>query len=314
MKKYSVGIDIGGMSIKGGIVNENGKIIALDRVITARNAEKDIENIARLVNGLLEKQNISVSDIKGVGIGCPGAINSKSGVVEVLPNLNWYNVEIVNILKKKLNADVKITNDANAAALAEYKFGAAKNYDSCVMFTLGTGVGGAYIENGKILEGNLGKGAELGHATLVLDGIPCTCGRNGCIERYVSATALIGQTKAAMLKDKRSLLWEIVGGDVEKVEGKTAFTAAAAGDKCAKSVVDTYIKYLSESMMTMINIFRPQAFILGGGVSGAGKVLIDGTNKYCEKFYYGYKGAPVPEILIATLGNDAGIIGAASLF
>lgn len=310
---YSLGIDIGGMSIKGGIVDENGKILAIRRVITARNSEKDIENIVDLVNGLLKDKNLSLTDIKGVGIGCPGAVNSESGVVEVLPNLNWYNVEIVKTLTEKLNVKVRITNDANAAALAEYHFGAAKNYDSCVMFTLGTGVGGAYIEHGRILEGYLGKGAELGHATLVLDGIPCTCGRNGCIERYVSATALIMQTKDAMEKDKNSKLWEIVGGDINKVEGKTAFIAAAAGDNCAKTVIDTYIKYLAESMMTMINIFRPHAFILGGGVSGAGKVLTDGVKKYCEKFYYGYKGAPVPDILTATLGNDAGIIGAALL-
>lgn len=310
---YTIGIDIGGMSIKGGVVDENGVILATDRVETLRNAEKDLNNIVSLVNGLLSKMKITIKDVKGVGIGCPGALNSESGIVEVLPNLNWYNVEIVKILSGLLNTEVRITNDANAAALAEYKFGAAKNYGSCVMFTLGTGVGGAYIENGKILEGYLGKGSELGHATLVLDGIPCSCGRNGCIERYVSATALIEQTKAAMLNDKSSLLWKVVSGDIDKVEGRTVFTAVKEGDKTAESVLNTYIKYLSESMMTMMNIFRPQAFILGGGVSAAGKVLIDGIKNYCKKFYFGYKDAPIPDILIATLGNDAGIIGAASL-
>ena len=310
---YKVGIDIGGMSIKGGIVDGKGKILVSDRVVTAKSAEQDLDNIASLIHGLLAKKNITINDIDGVGIGCPGALNSESGVVEVLPNLNWFNVEIVKTLSRKLNTTVKITNDANAAALAEYKFGVAKNYDSCVMFTLGTGVGGAYIEKGKILEGYLGKGSELGHATLVLDGIPCTCGRNGCIERYVSATALIEQTKAAMLKDKKSLLWKTVAGDINKVEGKTVFIAAKEGDFTAKAVLNAYIKYLSESMMTMMNIFRPQAFILGGGVSAAGNVLTDGIKEYCKKYYYGYKDAPIPDILIATLGNDAGIIGAASL-
>ena len=310
---YKVGIDIGGMSIKGGIVDGKGKILVSDRVVTAKSAEQDLDNIASLIHGLLAKKNITINDIDGVGIGCPGALNSESGVVEVLPNLNWFNVEIVKTLSRKLNTTVKITNDANAAALAEYKFGVAKNYDSCVMFTLGTGVGGAYIEKGKILEGYLGKGSELGHATLVLDGIPCSCGRNGCIERYVSATALIEQTKAAMLNNKNSLLWKVVSGDIDKVEGRTVFAAVKEGDKTAESVLNTYIKYLSESMMTMMNIFRPQAFILGGGVSAAGNVLIDGIKEYCKKYYYGYKDAPIPDILIATLGNDAGIIGAASL-
>lgn len=311
---FSVGIDIGGMSIKGGIVDETGKIIVSDRIITERNAEKDVENICTLVKNLLKSTNISESEINGIGIGCPGAVDSQSGIVEFLPNLNWEDVEIVKILELRFRMRVRITNDANAAALAEYKFGAAKKYDSCVMFTLGTGVGGAYIENGKILEGNLGKGSELGHATLVLDGIPCTCGRNGCIERYVSATALIEQTKAAMNKDKDSLLWKLVDGNIDNVEGKTVFDAAALKDKCAESVIKTYIKYLSESMMSMMNIFRPQAFILGGGVSAAGNVLLDGINDYCKRYYYGYKDAPIPDVLIATLKNDAGIIGAAALF
>ncbi|MDY6367162.1 MAG: ROK family glucokinase [Clostridia bacterium] len=313
MKQFSIGVDIGGMSIKCGIVNDKGEILCKETVICERNAKKDIENLINLINILLKKQNIFITDIKGVGVGCPGAVNSESGVIEVLPNLNWENVNIVEILKNRLGCDVKITNDANAAALAEYKFGAAKNYKSCVMFTLGTGVGGAYIEDGKMLEGKFGKGTELGHVTLVLDGLPCTCGRKGCIERYASATALIAQTKEAMMTDKSSLMWNLAG-DIDKVDGRTSFEAAKKGDKTALLVVDNYVKYLSESIMSMVNIFRPEAFLLGGGISGQGDYLINKIKNYCEKFDYGYKGTPKPEIVCAKLGNDAGIIGAAALF
>ena len=313
MKKYSIGIDIGGMSIKGGLVNEKGEILSTEKVVTCRNADKDLNNIISLVNSLLDKNGLSVSDIAGVGIGCPGATDSESGVVEYLPNLNWEKVRIVDILSERLNTKVKITNDANAAGLAEYTFGAAKGCDLCVMFTIGTGVGGAVIEKGKIFEGSRGKGAELGHVTLVLDGIPCACGRKGCIEKYVSATALIEQTKAAAIKDKNSLIWKLVDNDLINVNGKTVFDAVQMGDSTAKKVFDNYVKYLSESIMSMLNVFRPQVFVIGGGVSAQGDFLILPVIKYCEKYFYGYKGTPTPKIVPAKLGNDAGIIGAAVL-
>ena len=312
MKKYRIGVDIGGTTIKCGIVDEQGKILQKDLVKSEKNAEKDLENLIKLINILLGRQNIFINDVLGVGVGCPGAVNSESGVIEILPNLKWENFEIVKNLESKLNTKVLIDNDANVAALAEYRFGAAKGYKSAVTFTLGTGVGGAYIENGKLLEGKFGKGAELGHATLVLDGIPCTCGRKGCIERYVSATALIEQTKFAMQNDKHSKMWELAGC-LENVDGKTAFDSAKLGDETANKVVETYVKYLSESIMSMVNVFRPEVFVLGGGISLEGNYLTDKIKSYCEKYDYGYKNAPHPKVVCAKLGNDAGIIGAASL-
>ena len=310
---FSVGVDIGGMSIKVGIVDENGNIVIKDRVVTQRNSKLDIDNTANLILKLLKDKNLTVKDISGVGIGCPGAVNSVTGIVDFLPNLDWHNVELVNKMKEKLDTKIIISNDANVAALGEVIYGCAKGYKTCVMFTLGTGVGGGIIIDGKLFEGNESKGAELGHTTLILDGEPCGCGRRGCIEAYVSATALINQTKKAMNSDKNSKMWDFVGGDIEKVDGRTAFESAKLGDKTACDVRDTYVKYLAESMMSMFNIFRPEAFILGGGVSAQGDYLIDRVKEYCEKFDYGYKAAPIPEILVATLGNDAGIIGAAAL-
>jgi len=311
---YTIGVDIGGMSVKVGLVDENGKIISQCREKTAPTPDEVIFKMANQIKSLIEGASLSVKDIKGIGIGCPGAVTSETGMVAFLPNLGWRDVAIAKELQKYIDLPVKISNDANVAALGEAIYGCAKDYDTSVMFTLGTGVGGGIIINKKLYEGGHSRGAELGHMTLVMDGEPCTCGRNGCIECYVSATALMKQTKEEMNKNPESLMWQIVGGDINKVDGKTAFDCAKKGDKSAITVRDNYVKYLSESILNMLNIFRPDAFILGGGVSLQGRELTDPVTEYCEKFNYGYEDAPKTKILTATLGNDAGIIGAAALF
>lgn len=310
---FTVGIDIGGMSVKVGLVNDNGKIVAQSRVKTENTAERVIINIVRQIKDLLQEQSISEKDLRGIGVGCPGAVSAEKGMVEFLPNLGWDSVPLASELQKHFNLPVKLSNDANVAALAEVVYGSAKNYNDCIMFTLGTGVGGGMIINKKLYEGGHSRGAELGHITLFLDGLPCTCGRRGCIECYTSATALINQTKEAMLKDNSSIMWEYVNGDIDKVDGKTAFECSKKGDKAAEKVRDTYIYYLGESILNMLNIFRPDAFILGGGISAQGEYLTQRLKDYCEKFDYGYKRAPKTDIITATLGNDAGIIGAAAL-
>lgn len=310
---FAIGVDIGGMSVKVGLVDEFGKIISFNRAKTEKLPEKVIEVMAGQIQELLTENNLSVKDIKGIGIGCPGTVTASTGVVEYANNLGWYKVPLADILKKYINTEIRISNDANVAALGEAIYGVAKDYNSSIMFTLGTGVGGGIIIDKKLYEGNESKGAELGHTTLILDGEECTCGRKGCVEAYVSATALIKQTKVAMLENKESKMWDFVSGDIDKVDGRTAFETAKLGDKSAEMVRDNYIKYLAESMMNMFNIFRPEAFILGGGVSAQGDYLTDRLKDYCEKRHYGYQGTPKVDILVATLGNDAGIIGAAAL-
>lgn len=310
---YTIGVDIGGMSVKVGLVDDNGSIISQSRIKTADTAEQVIINMTKQISDLLKESNITVKDIRGIGVGCPGAVTGETGMVEFLPNLGWENVPLVAELKKYFDTEIKISNDANVAALAEAVYGAAKNYNSSIMFTLGTGVGGGIIIDKKLFEGGFSRGAELGHITLFLDGEECTCGRRGCIECYTSATALIKQTKNAMLKDKDSKMWKFVDGDIEKVDGRTAFECAKQGDKSAENVRDTYVYYLGESILNMLNIFRPDAFILGGGISAQKEYLTDRLKDYCEKFEYGYKKAPKTDIITATLGNDAGIIGAAAL-
>ena len=241
----TIGIDIGGMSVKVGLVNEFGKIIEKNVEKTIPGHINVINNMVKQVNMLLEHNNLTINDIKGVGIGCPGAVSTDKGFIDILPNLNWVNVPLVDLMEERLNTKVIISNDANVAALAEAVYGVAKEVDDCVMFTLGTGVGSGIIINKKIYDGTDSKGAELGHTTLILGGNKCSCGRSGCVETYCSATALIKQTKNEMLNNKESKMWEYVNGDIEKVNGRTAFDCAKLGDESAEIVVSNYVMYLS---------------------------------------------------------------------
>ncbi len=310
---YSIGVDIGGMSVKVGLVDEKGNILFKSAEKTASTPQQVIENLIKQINELVQEANLSITEIKGIGVGCPGATNGQTGMVDFLVNLKWNNVPLVDLLKSKLDTKIRISNDANVAVLAETMCGCAKEYNSAVMFTLGTGVGSGIVIDKKLYEGNCSKGAEIGHTSLILGGKECPCGRRGCVEQYVSATALISQTKEAMLLDKNSLMWKYVDNKIDNVNGKTAFDCAKQGDKTALEVVDTYVYYLAESILNVLNTFRPEAFIIGGGISAQGDYLVDKVTEYCEKFSYGYKCVPKTKILIASLGNDAGIIGAAAL-
>lgn len=311
--KYIFGVDIGGMSVKIGLVDLDGKILLKETVITDRNPAKLVEDVANIINEMLIKCNLSFNDVLGVGVGCPGMINSEKGTVDCWENLDWLDVELVSMLNEKLGVPVRLSNDANAAIMAEVVWGAAKNYKNAIMLTLGTGVGGGVVIDGKLFEGGEGKGTELGHITIVKDGIYCNCGRKGCLEVYASATALMNQTKDAMLEDKSSLMWKLANGSIDNVNGKIPFEASKQGDISAIKVVDKYVEYLSDGIMSLLNIFRPEVVLVGGGVSGAGDYLINKIKAYCEKYYYGMNKTPVPEIKVASLGNDAGILGAASL-
>lgn len=310
---YLIGVDVGGMSVKIGLVDNNGKIIEKVKFVTDLDAEKTIRTIAEKIKAILNNNDISEKEIKGIGVGVPGTVNPECGEVEFCDNLHWINVPFTDIICKYIDIPITLGNDANAAILGEMKFGCCKNYNNAVMITLGTGVGGGIVINGKLFDGVDGKGAEIGHMTLVKNGIECNCGRKGCFEKYASATALMSITKKEMLKNKNSAMWKRVDGDINKVDGSVPFECSKSGDVSAIKVVDEYVSNLSEGVLSLLNIFRPEAFILGGGVSAAGETLLNKVKAYCEKFDYGYKGAHIPEILIASLGNDAGIIGAAAL-
>ena len=308
---YCIGIDIGGMSIKAGVVDKDGKIVKKGKVVTdvAAGEHKIINDIGRLVLSLADPND---RDFVGIGIGCPGAINSSTGVVDRAFNLNWHKVALAEELARMINKPIKVSNDANVAALGETMFGVGRMYTDTVFLTLGTGVGGGIVLGGKLYEGNESKGAELGHMVLVVDGEPCSCGRNGCMEAYCSASALIRETKKAMLADKNSAMWKF-SPTLDDVDGRTAFECSKAGDRSANAVVDYFVKYLGEGMLNFANIFRPQAIILGGGVCAQGDYLIYKLKDYCKDRNYGFADTPRFDILVSQIGNDAGIIGAAGL-
>ena len=313
---YAIGVDIGGMSMKIGLVNERGVVV--DTVIVPTNQhdpfDVTINNLNNGIKELLAKQSLYPDDVNGIGIGVPGVVNLRTGCVDSAANLHWEYVPLKKMVEEGTGIQVRLTNDANAAALGEARFGFKWKYPNVVMLTLGTGVGGGLIVDGKLYEGNEGKGAELGHTTLIMGGKPCNCGRKGCVEAYASATALMNITREAMERHKDSSLWKMCDDDLAKVNGKMSFDACKEGDQAGVEAIDEYISYLGETIINFNNIFRPNAFILSGGVAKQGDYLIERLKEYCARFDWGYKNTPVPELLIATLGYDSGIVGAASLY
>ena len=312
VRKYYVGIDLGGTFIKGGIVDDLGNIIVQDKTPTesAGGSEKVAQNIAALAKKLMAAVGLNSGDVVGLGMGVPGMIDSKAGTVIYSNNLAWEDFAIGARVGELTGLSVKIANDANVAALGEVKFGVAKQHDNAILLTLGTGVGGGIVVDGQLVEGNRSAGAELGHSVIVMGGEQCTCGRKGCLEAYASATALIRDTKRAMLLHPESKMWEI--GSVDEVTGKTAFDYKDT-DVYAKEVVDGYIRGLACGIVNFANIFRPEVVILGGGVCAQGDNLVKPLQKLLdEELFAGAKG-PQVKIVIAQLGNSAGILGAAAL-
>ena len=312
VKKYYIGIDLGGTFIKGGIVDETGDILVSDKVPTQSDGGERVvaNNIAKLCEALLQKANIAKDGVVGIGMGVPGMIDAKNGVVVFSNNLNWTDFAISKTVEALTGLPVKIANDANVAALGETKFGCGKAYQNTVLLTLGTGVGGGIVIDGKLFEGNRSAGAELGHSVIVAGGEQCTCGRKGCLEAYASATALIRDTKRAMQADKQSKMWEI--GSTDKVTGKTAFDYAET-DETAKKVVENYIEKLGVGITNLANEFRPEAVLLGGGVCAQGDSLVKPLQAFLDREIFAGQMGPQVKILTATLENSAGLLGAAAL-
>ena len=305
-----IGIDLGGTNIAAGIVDDNGKIIQKGSVPTLkeRHYTEIIKDMAKLVKDIVSDAGFDISEIKAVGIGCPGTIDNSRGMVVHSINIKMNNVQLASEFRKYIDVPVNIENDANAAAYGEYiKNG--NGADSYIFMTLGTGVGGGIIINGKIYRGFNCAGAEIGHTTIMLDGKQCTCGKKGCLESYASVTALIEQTAEKMDECHDSMMheWVLKHG---KINGRTAFECAKAGDKAAIEVKERYIKYIAEGVSNMINIFQPEVFVIGGGISKEGDELLIPIKKFVYENDYN-KHMPKTDIKIAELFNDAGIVGAA---
>ncbi len=311
---YRIGIDLGGTNIVAGVVDDNFNILATAKCKTAcpRPAEEIVADMARVAKEAVEKAGISMQDVRGVGVGSPGTCNKDTGIVERSNNLGFINLPMCKMLEEMLGVKVAIENDANAAALGEFKAGAAKGANSCVCITLGTGVGGGVIIDGKVFSGANFAGTELGHTVINVGGEPCSCGRKGCWEAYASATALVRQTRRAMEANKDSKMWEIAGS-LEKVDGRTAFDAMRAGDAAGAAVVDAYIYYIAVGIIDMINIFQPDVLCVGGGICKEGDTLLVPLKKYIEAERYSQHTEKQTALCVAKLGNDAGVIGAACL-
>ena len=311
--KY-IGIDIGGMTIKAGVVTDSGAILC-KKVATTKPDKADVEiikDIARLIDDLLEENGISKDEVAGVGIGSPGSVYDEKGIIRYSCNINFRNTPIAKLVSELTGIKtVKVSNDANCAALGETLFGAGKGAKNTVMLTLGTGVGTGIVVDGRLLTGNRSAGAEGGHITINLGGAVCGCGEKGHLEAYASATALMHQIEDACAKNPDSLLAKRV--KEEGVNGKVVFDCKAEGDKVAEKVVKRYLKYVGIGLVNYANIFYPEVLIIGGGVSNQGDNIVKPLQRYVSRHVYGAEYNPKIKVACATLKNDAGIVGAACL-
>ena len=312
--KYYVGIDLGGTNIVAGVVDEEYNIIA--KASTKTNCprpEKEIaDDMARMALEAVKNANLTIDQIEWIGVGTPGIANSETGIIEYSNNLGFKNTPMVKYIQETIDKPVFIENDANAAAYGEFVAGAAKGAKNAVCITLGTGVGGGIIIDGKIYSGSNFAGAEIGHTVIEVDGAQCSCGRKGCFEAYSSATGLIRMTKEAIAEHPDCIMAQSEK-EKGKVTARTSFDCMRAGDKYAKAVVDKYIKYLAAGITNTINIFQPDILCIGGGVCNEGDPLLLPMKERVAKEVYTRNSPKNTEIVIAKLGNDAGIIGAAFL-
>jgi glucokinase len=317
---YYIGVDLGGTNIAVGVVNDKFKIIKKGSVPTKaeREADEIIRDMADLALRLLGECSLSVADVEYAGISTPGTAVRETGVVVYANNLPFMNYPLAAKLSEMTGIKrVLIENDANAAAKAEAVAGAARGAKFSVMITLGTGVGGGIVIDGDIYSGFNSAGAELGHMVIEKDGRPCSCGRRGCWEAYSSATGLINLTKdkIAECREKgiETSMEELIEHDLSKTSGRTAFTAKKNGDKVGAEVVDEYIDYLACGLTNVVRIFHPDVLSIGGGIANERDNLLDPLKERVTEMMHMPDGFKLPELKIAEMGNDAGIIGAATL-
>lgn len=308
MKEYCFGIDVGGTTVKCGLFSVKGDILDKWEIPTRteNNGVNILPDVAVAIDAKIQEKGIARDTIAGVGLGIPGPVN-EDGAVICAVNLHWGYVELEKELEKLTGLTVKAGNDANVAALGEMWKGGGAGYHNVVMVTLGTGVGGGIIVNGKIVTGTHGAGGEIGHIHVEDDEtLSCNCGNQGCLEQYASATGVVRLANRMLeATDKASVLRN------EEVTAKAVFDAVKAGDELAMEVAEKFGKYLGTALAVIAGVVDPEVFVIGGGVSKAGKILLDYVEKYYKK--YVFQGSRDCAFALAELGNDAGICGAAKL-
>lgn len=310
-----IGIDMGGVTARIGLVDVNQKLLAwksipMDSSSSWRNV---IREIGKEALALLEENQIPLDKCVGAGLGAPGTIDQKNGIITYSNHTGWEQVPVVRELGAYLPIPMYLANDADCAALGEAAGGAARDYQDVIMITLGTGVGGGIILNGEIYQGRLSGGSELGHCVIVEDGELCTCGRRGCLEAYVSADAIVRDGRRVMRQNPKSLLWMLCGGNEDQLTPELVFEAFQKGDPSAETVVANYKKKLLTGIINLVNLFRPQAVLLGGRLSVFCRAFLPEWNQELARKSFGGQRSQVPVIELASLGSQAVLIGAANL-
>lgn len=311
-----IGIDVGGTNIAAGVMDEEGRIIGRSSLkIKVPCPHRELcSQILDAAKSTLRDCSATLNDVTAIGVGIPGTVNSEEGVVTFSSNLFVEDFRIKELLQKVIDKPIAIENDADAAAYGEFVQGALQNSKNGLMLTLGTGIGCGMIVDGKLYRGAVGAAGEVGHMVIDMDGRLCNCGRHGCWERYASATGLIQTTREYLIEhpDRNSSMMALVGGNINNIEGKTAFFGKEQGLQLAAEIVDIYIHHLGIGLVNVLNLLDPDTVCIGGGVAAAGDALLDPLKDYVAKTQY-KRGEDHVELCLATLGNDAGIIGAAYL-
>ena len=305
-----IGVDLGGTNIAAGIVSDNGQVLVKKSLSTRpeRGSAAVLADIAQLCKELAGEVAVPV---RHVGIGVPGTVNPSKGIILLAPNINFKDISVSQEMPRLPDIPIFLENDANCAALGEAKFGAAGDSQNSITVTLGTGIGGGLIIDGKIYRGSFFGAGEVGHQTIRAGGNICGCGRRGCWEAYASASALIRQARYWQSRILTSTIAEMANGDLDQITAKIIFDAAGQGDGLAREVVDEYINNLCVGLANLVNIFQPDVVVIGGGVSGHGRGLIEAIE--CRMPDMVLNGNVFTKFVIAQLGNDAGIVGAACL-
>jgi len=315
-KRYFIGVDLGGTNIKFGIVSLKGKVLQKGMLSAQVDLGRDaiLKNINKAVEESLSFAKAKKIKIKGIGVGSPGTVNLNSGKIEgSCPNLpQMVNVNLKGWLSKNFKFPIYVDNDANAMALAEFKFGAAKGYKDALCLTLGTGIGGGIILDGKLFHGSRFAGAEFGHMTICYNGRKCNCGGIGCLEMYASAPATVKEAKRLLHRNKESIIYKLVQGDMSRLTTEIIFEAERKGDVLASDVVNQACAYLGAGIASAVNLLNPEVVVIGGGVSEGGQSFIRRIKKEVKKRAFPSATKNL-EVIKAKLGNDAGFIGAAIL-
>lgn len=310
---YCIGVDLGGTNISVGILDLHTRNIvkkASMKTNAPRSCEEISSDIVSLCRSLCEKMGMSIKNMRWIGIATPGTVSD--GVVSLAGNLGWENAPLVEHIKNLSGVNTFATNDANASAYAEATWGVGKGASSLVAVTIGTGVGGGVVIGGKIWEGKNNFAGEIGHVIVDMDGRPCSCGKLGCLESYCSTRAIIRRSRELMRLYPHSLMWQVCGGDIDRVNASTPFRAKEQGDAAAELVVDEFTRYLAMGISNVVNILQPDIVCIGGGLSAEGELYIDSLRDHVERLSFGH-GKGRTKIEIAEYKNNAGIIGGALL-